>query len=183
MTNETVEGSPDASGRAERLYADFLQRREAGERADLESLCAAHPDLAPHLRRLDDDPRVSLAPESGKPSDFSTEVLGRLAGRMGAFGRYRVKEQIASGGQGVVLRVWDEDLRRHLAMKVSLGRHEAASAGDSTPLDSRTLARFLEEAQVTGQLDHPGIVPIHELGLDSSGRVYFTMQLVRGRNL
>jgi serine/threonine protein kinase len=39
---------------------------------------------------------------------------------------------------------------------------------------------FLEEAQITGQLDHPGIVPVHELGLDASGRVYFTMKLVRG---
>ena len=184
MTNETVEEGPDASGRAERLYADFLERREAGEGPDFESLCAAHPDLAPHLRRLDDErPSVSLEPESEKPADFSTEVLGRLAGRMGAFGRYRVKEEIATGGQGVVLRVWDEDLRRHLAMKVTLGRRDGASSGDTPPLDSRTLARFLEEAQVTGQLDHPGIVPIHELGLDSAGRVYFTMQLVRGRNL
>ncbi|MBI3818318.1 MAG: protein kinase [Planctomycetes bacterium] len=45
------------------------------------------------------------------------------------------------------------------------------------------LARFLEEAQVTGQLDHPGIVPVHELGVDSSGRVYFTRELVKGREL
>ncbi|MCP3914768.1 MAG: hypothetical protein GY711_04310 [bacterium] len=45
------------------------------------------------------------------------------------------------------------------------------------------LGRFLEEAQVTGQLDHPGIVPVHELGLDAGGRVYFTMKLVKGEDL
>src|SRR5262249_42483401 len=45
------------------------------------------------------------------------------------------------------------------------------------------VARFLEEAQVTGQLDHPGIVPVHELGIDSQGRLYFTMKLVEGRDL
>jgi len=52
-----------------------------------------------------------------------------------------------------------------------------------TPEDALLLSRFLEEAQVTGQLEHPGIVPIHELGLDESGHVYFTMRLVRGRDL
>ncbi|MBL8767553.1 MAG: SUMF1/EgtB/PvdO family nonheme iron enzyme, partial [Planctomycetes bacterium] len=43
--------------------------------------------------------------------------------------------------------------------------------------------RFLEEAQVTGQLDHPGIVPVHELGIDARGRVFFTMKLVKGKTL
>ena len=50
-------------------------------------------------------------------------------------------------------------------------------------LSGEQRARFLEEAQVTGQLDHPGIVPVHELGLDSEGRVYFTMKLVKGEDL
>ncbi|MCA9317888.1 MAG: serine/threonine protein kinase, partial [Planctomycetes bacterium] len=45
------------------------------------------------------------------------------------------------------------------------------------------VARFLEEALVTGQLDHPGVVPVHELGLDPTGRVFFTMKLVRGEDL
>jgi serine/threonine protein kinase len=45
------------------------------------------------------------------------------------------------------------------------------------------LSRFLEEAQVTGQLDHPGIVPVHELGIDARGRVFFTMKLVKGKTL
>ena len=84
---------------------------------------------------------------------------------------------------GAILKVWDEDLRRHLAMKVVIGRGENASAGDDPRPDPMQIARFLEEAQVTGQLDHPGIVPVHELGLDSNGRAFFTMKLVQGRDL
>ena len=84
---------------------------------------------------------------------------------------------------GAVLRVWDEDLRRNLAMKVMLGKGTTAGTGKTPPVDPKMLARFLEEAQVTGQLDHPGIVPVHELGLDPEGRAYFTMKLVKGRTL
>jgi serine/threonine protein kinase len=68
-------------------------------------------------------------------------------------------------------------------MKVILGKADASSSGQTPPVDRRLLARFLEEAQITGQLDHPGIVPVHELGLDSTGRVFFTMKLVKGRDL
>ncbi|MBK7875282.1 MAG: SUMF1/EgtB/PvdO family nonheme iron enzyme [Planctomycetes bacterium] len=91
--------------------------------------------------------------------------------------------EVGRGGMGAVLKIWDEDLRRTLAMKVVLGKDDPAKPGSTPSVDSRTLGRFLEEAQVTGQLDHPGIVPVHELGLDSTGRVYFTMRLVKGEDL
>ncbi len=91
--------------------------------------------------------------------------------------RYTVLEQVARGGMGVIMRVRDEDLRRDLAMKV-LDR--AGREPDAMASDPRDLGRFLEEAQVTGQLDHPGVPPIHELGLDRDGRLFFTMKLVRG---
>jgi formylglycine-generating enzyme required for sulfatase activity/serine/threonine protein kinase len=84
---------------------------------------------------------------------------------------------------GAVIRVWDEDLRRTLAMKVVLGKEDKAGKGPTPPVDSKTLGRFLEEAQITGQLDHPGIVPVHELGLGADGQVYFTMRLVKGEDL
>jgi formylglycine-generating enzyme required for sulfatase activity len=84
---------------------------------------------------------------------------------------------------GMILRVHDEDLHRDLAMKVILPRDDAPSSGGSSNVEPRVLGRFLEEAQVTGQLDHPGIVPVHEMGLDAEGRVYFTMRLVAGRDL
>ena len=121
--------------------------------------------------------------KGGDASGFSSEVLRRLAGRGPAATRYRMKGEVAHGGMGAILRVWDEDLRRHLAMKVMLGKGGAAGTGESPAVEPRLLARFLEEAQVTGQLDHPNIVPVHELGLDAEGRVYFTMKLVVGETL
>ncbi|MHC4777088.1 MAG: protein kinase domain-containing protein [Planctomycetota bacterium] len=86
--------------------------------------------------------------------------------------RYAELGEIARGGMGAIVRIVDNDIRRPVAMKVVLGE------------DSRErLERFVEEAQVTGQLEHPNIVPVHELGLNSTGKVYFTMKLVKGRSL
>ena len=114
------------------------------------------------------------------------EMLERLQARPPAETRYDLREEIARGGMGAILRVWDGDLRRAIAMKVALGRESSKGSSGPTPgssLDDRTLGRFLEEAQITAQLDHPGIVPVHELGLDSSGQVFFTMALVQGVHL
>ncbi len=78
------------------------------------------------------------------------------------------------GGMGEVLRVHDAKLGRVLALKLI----KSERAGHSG-----TVARFLEEARTTAQLQHPGIVPVHELGQMPDGRWYFTMQEVRGRTL
>jgi len=118
--------------------------------------------------------RASL-PEGEHATDF---ILRRLRAHGAQESRYRERGEVARGGMGAILRVWDEDLRRELAMKVVL-THEGAP-GELSP---KLLGRFLEEAQVTGQLDHPGIVPVHELGIDASGRAFFTMRLVKGRDL
>ncbi len=130
------------------------------------------------------DPEVSLdraTPDA--PSGASSELLQRLSDHSLKESRYELQGEIARGGMGAVLRVWDEDLRRTLAMKVILGKGDSPTEGGTPPVDTRMLGRFLEEAQITGQLDHPGIAPVHELGLDSDGRVYFTMKLVKGRDL
>ncbi len=95
-------------------------------------------------------------------------------------GRYQLQGEVARGGMGVIWRVFDRVLGRPLAMKVILGDTGAAS-GATAPVEPTVLARFLDEAQVTGQLDHPGVVPVHELGLDATGKIYFTMRFVRGR--
>jgi serine/threonine protein kinase/formylglycine-generating enzyme required for sulfatase activity len=87
--------------------------------------------------------------------------------------RYSVEGELGSGGMGKVLLVYDQDIRRRVAMKVL--REEAR--------DSKAITRFIEEAQATGQLEHPNIAPVYDLGIDRSGRVFFTMKLVRGRNL
>ncbi len=86
--------------------------------------------------------------------------------------KYSDADEIARGGMGVILKVTDRAVRREVAMKVM--RHDTNAV---------QRARFVEEAQVTGQLEHPNIVPIHELGVDPRGRIYFTMKLVKGRSL
>jgi serine/threonine protein kinase len=86
--------------------------------------------------------------------------------------RYDIGGEIGQGGMGVVLDARDPALRRAVAMKVLLDQH----AGDH-------LLRFIEEAQITGQLEHPNIPPVHELGVDENGKPYYTMKLVRGQTL
>ncbi len=88
--------------------------------------------------------------------------------------RYRVLREIARGGMGKVLEVIDTDLRRPVALKVLR----------SEMLENRDIVeRFLEEAQITGQLEHPNIVPVHEIGVDARKNLYFTMKLVEGMDL
>jgi serine/threonine-protein kinase len=89
-------------------------------------------------------------------------------------GRYEIEGEIARGGMGAVLRARDPELRRSLAVKVLLERHRGKAELER---------RFLEEAQITGQLQHPGIPPVHEVGRLPDGRPFFAMKLVKGRTL
>jgi serine/threonine-protein kinase len=89
-------------------------------------------------------------------------------------GRYQLFGEIGRGGMGTILRGRDPGLGRELAVKVLLESHK-----DRPEL----IRRFVEEAQIGGQLQHPGIVPVYELGAFSDSRPYFTMKLVKGRTL
>ncbi|MEQ1892473.1 MAG: bifunctional serine/threonine-protein kinase/formylglycine-generating enzyme family protein [Planctomycetota bacterium] len=97
--------------------------------------------------------------------------------------RYVIEGELGKGGMGAVYRVIDRKLDRPLAMKVILGQAANSATGQTPPVRPKDLTRFLNEAKITGQLDHPGIVPVHEVGVDEDGRAYFTMKLVRGRTL
>jgi serine/threonine-protein kinase len=88
--------------------------------------------------------------------------------------KYRVEAPIGSGGMGEVVLVTDQDLRRQVAMK--LIKMDAAIGRDQR-------LHFIAEAQATSQLEHPGIPPVHDIGLTEEGRLYFTMKLVQGRTL
>ena len=89
-------------------------------------------------------------------------------------GRYQLFGEIARGGMGAVLRGRDTDLGRDLAVKVLLDSHS-----DKPEL----IRRFIEEAQIGGQLQHPGVVPVYELGSFADRRPFFTMKLVKGQTL
>ena len=183
--------------RAERVFAEFLSRREAGEEIELEALLGEHPGLSARLRQMHEEWRrwadmlegalpgsISSVGQDSPPPDFggsASTFVSHLEVAASSRGRYRFRALVTEGGQGVILKVWDRALNRPLAMKVALGKGEEVPTGETPEVDERTLARFLEEAQVTSQLDHPGVVPVHELGVDTTGRAYFTMRLVRGR--
>jgi eukaryotic-like serine/threonine-protein kinase len=88
--------------------------------------------------------------------------------------RFRILRPHARGGLGAVFVALDAELNREVAFKQILDRH----ADDPT---SRT--RFVLEAEITGGLEHPGIVPVYGLGSDGGGRPYYAMRFVRGDTL
>ena len=88
--------------------------------------------------------------------------------------RFRILRPHARGGLGAVYVALDSELNREVALKRILDKH-------ADDLASRQ--RFLIEAEVTGGLEHPGIVPVYGLGTYSDGRPYYAMRFVRGDNL
>lgn len=88
--------------------------------------------------------------------------------------RYLLYGEIDRGGIGAILKCRDVDLGRDLAVKVLLDSHH-----DNSDLTRR----LIEEAQIGGQLQHPGIAPVYELGQTSDHRPFFTMKLVKGETL
>ena len=115
-------------------------------------------------------PHVELrAEESAAPARIAQPLPKSLPMHRG---QYRLVGEIARGGMGVILRGRDQDLGREVAIKVMHG--ELAQRHD-------VVQRFVEEAQISGQLQHPGIAPVYELGLMADDRPYFTMKLIRGR--
>ena len=88
--------------------------------------------------------------------------------------KYAVGSMLAQGGMGAILNCRDLNIRRNVAMKVML---------DPEKVGEPQILRFIEEAQVTGQLEHPGIVPVYELGVDAGENVFYTMKFVRGKTI
>ncbi|MEM6468392.1 MAG: tetratricopeptide repeat protein [Planctomycetota bacterium] len=88
--------------------------------------------------------------------------------------RYQLHGEIARGGMGAIVKARDVDLGRTLAIKVLLDEH-----GDNPAIAER----FIEEAQIGGQLQHPGIAPVYELGQMPDDRPFFSMKLVKGDTL
>lgn len=94
-------------------------------------------------------------------------------------GRYELDEELGRGGMGRVVLARDRHLGRDVAMKELLVQALQPDAAMSVG----AVTRFLREARITGQLEHPSIVPVHELGQREDGTIYYTMQRIRGRSL
>jgi serine/threonine-protein kinase len=133
------------------------------------------PDEAEAAQALRPAEESGVAPRGEVESGAHASQRLREIAQLSQPGRYQELDMLGRGGMGTVHRVVDRVLGRETAMKAIEG-----------PLASRPLdvLRFLEEAQITGQLDHPGIVPVHDFGIGADGsRAYFTMKLVRGDTL
>src|SRR6516225_6985031 len=111
---------------------------------------------------------------SDPPSPVIKPSSSEMPGPIGGVGRLQLFGEIAQGGMGTVLKGRDNDLGRDLAVKVL--REDFRD-------NAEMVRRFVEEAQIAGQLQHPGVVPIHELGQFADGRPFFSMKLVKGQTL
>ncbi len=145
------------SERREKSAGSSSGRREL--RSSSEGSVSEHDRIS-----LTSNPKIVAAPTA---SDSSKEPLWD--------GRIRIIGEVGRGAMGYVLRGRDTRLRRELALKVAPASREE--------LPKQQLARFIEEAQVTAQLEHPNVVPVHDFGVDPEGRAYFSMKLIRGQSL
>jgi WD40 repeat protein len=103
-------------------------------------------------------------------------------------GRYVQISEYAEGGIGRILLVRDKFLDREIALKelkvtATDQEEDTVSFGGYTPSGTNLAAKFFHEARITGQLEHPAIVPVHELGRREDGTPYYTMKLIRGSTL
>jgi serine/threonine-protein kinase len=159
-----VRGEPGLG--AIEYLARFPQCREA--------IQARLPSTADVPSTIRTSPPAPAVPSTRNSSPPNTDTSGARLPLFEPAGRYELGQVIGRGGMGEVLRARDPQLGRELAVKILRGdgyRHP------------ELLRRFVEEAQVCSQLQHPAIVPVHDLGTLPDGRPFFAMKLVKGRTL
>ncbi|HUY35180.1 MAG TPA: serine/threonine-protein kinase [Pirellulales bacterium] len=148
-------------GDAARALASFSARPPVG--AELERI------LRPRLDATLADLSLTL-PSLMDESDAPPRLLGMPSS---ATGRYRILRPHAKGGLGEVFVAHDGELKREVALKQIQPHADAA--------DNR--ARFVLEAEITGGLEHPGVVPVYGLGTDAQGRPFYAMRFIKGESL
>ena len=160
----------------ELLLLDLHYRRQRGETPSPE-------DYFPQLPNYEGIVREVVAPVAetqSKAIDGSTTLpqgVGATDAREiphWSAGRFRVISEHAKGGLGVVFRAEDMELRREVALKEI--QSDYADDGGSR-------GRFAKEAELTGQLEHPGIVPVYSLAAHENGRPFYAMRFIRGESL
>jgi WD40 repeat protein/serine/threonine protein kinase len=137
--------------------------------AYLDKVCAGNPSL-----KQDVEGMLQVYPHLGKFLEFPAMVLECVSGPPARAGRFQLGQELARGGMGVVYRARDESLGRNVAVKVLHERYL---------VDSLVGQRFLDEARITAQLQHPCIPPVFEVGRLTDERPYLAMKLIKGRTL
>ncbi|WP_146524951.1 serine/threonine-protein kinase [Novipirellula artificiosorum] len=149
-----------------------------GEMVDFEAVCRQHPEQATELRRLwgavlVTDTAGATREERPLIGSDDSSTRWRSLELPTQIGDYELIEEIGRGGMGVVFRARQISLNREVAVKMIL-RGRLASDAD--------LQRFMDEASATARLEHPGIVPVYEVG-DIDGRPFFSMKYIAGKTL
>jgi|688.fasta_scaffold17271_8 serine/threonine protein kinase len=140
----------------------------SGQSIDLEALIGAFPTEYQTVARTE---LQGVFDELRSP--ISQSQSSSCNSRYEAKSDYKVLETFAQGGMGQVMVAWDEEFSRRVALK----EIQLDSADDE-----RFQRRFLQESLVTARLEHPGILPIYNRGINSQERLFFTMRLVAGGN-
>ncbi|MBP86508.1 MAG: protein kinase [Planctomycetaceae bacterium] len=157
------------------LLADLTDQANDGQHVDIHAVCEEHPDLADELRELWGAVMIADAAGSSEAtSDSTAQEAPALSFDLPCrFGDYELQEEVGRGGMGVVYRARQLSLNREVALKMIL-RGQFASDADRE--------RFQAEAEAVARLDHPGIVPVFEVG-EIDGQPYFSMKYVKGQTL
>jgi serine/threonine-protein kinase len=157
----------------ESLVRRHLLRHENDPERSLASMTSIGP-VRDALAQVPDPDLLASLPRLGSTRRDSETTISYLGSPTVPGGRFRVLRPHAQGGLGVVSVAFDEELHREVALKEIQERY----AGEIEPR-----SRFLLEAEITGSLEHPGIVPVYGLGRHPDGRPFYAMRFVRGESL
>lgn len=159
----------------ESLFAAALDKHSAAERrAFLDSACGDDRQLRARVEQLlcADDRSVGILENGLGPAARVT--VDSLTLSQAEPPNFPIAEQVGEGGMGVVYRARDERLDRDVALKLLHTRFSP---------DGPAARRFLGEARVTARLQHPGVPPVHQVGVLPDGRPFLVMKLIEGRTL
>lgn len=167
----------------ELVVVELQYRHWRGEPADLSEYQRRFPEYSQLLSVLFDTEAELIGPPRGENTSTDNSVDSSPHKDVSAdekprdfvrLGRYRITGRIGSGSFGVVYQGHDDELRRDVAIKVPHRRHI------SSPEDIKT---YLAEARILAGLDHPGIIPIHDVGRTEDGLCYLVTKLAAGSDL
>lgn len=175
---ETQDYSHEDDTELDELLSRWEELREQGQDVSAQEICSTCPELADELAR-----RIEVLRRT-EPGQVETDVGGdgtavpgaRVASRQAASAcaEFHTLRYHAAGGLGEVYVAHNSELHRDVALKFL--KSDRAHDEDS-------LRRFLQEAEVTGRLEHPGVVPIYALGTDADGSPCYAMRFIHGETL
>lgn len=156
---------------------EIMDMQRKGLLPTIEQFIAKYPEIEQGLR--DVFPALQIAERLRNETYTSSQTAFEFANHprlaeLRTSDRFQVVRPLDRGGLGVVSVAMDQELHREVALKEI--REDRAD-------DNALRLKFVLEAEVTGSLEHPGIVPVYALGASADGRPYYAMRLIKGSNL